>query len=98
MKGRLDMGRKLLKLEGSAPGFFRIGVMAAALKDVGTVPVVREEWMMAEMRGTSEGEQALTSCVGRGSSWQVDGLDFCISSVISGREGRWKEENGCVGG
>lgn len=43
MKGRLDIGRKLLKSEGSAPGFFKIGVMAAVLKDVGTVPVVREE-------------------------------------------------------
>ena len=68
MKGRLDIGRKLLKLEGSAPGFFKIGVMAAVLKDVGTVPVVRKEWMIAEMRGTREGRQALTSCVGRGSS------------------------------
>ena len=27
MKGRLDIGRKLFKLDGSAPGFFRIGVM-----------------------------------------------------------------------
>ena len=51
MKGRLEMGRKLLKLEGSAPGFFRIGVIAAVLNDVGKVPVGREEWMMAEMRG-----------------------------------------------
>ena len=68
MKGRFDIGRKLLKLEGSAPGFFRIGVMAAVLKDVGTVPVVREEWMIAEMRGIREGREALTRCVGRGSS------------------------------
>ena len=68
MKGRLEIGRKLLKLEGSVPVFFRIGVMAAVLKDVGTVPVVREEWMMAEIRGTREGREVLTSCVGRGSS------------------------------
>lgn len=40
MKGRLAIGRRLLKLEGSAPGFFMIEVMAAVLKDVGTV--VRE--------------------------------------------------------
>lgn len=33
------------------------------LKDVGTVPVVREEWKMSDMRGTRAGEQALTSCV-----------------------------------
>ena len=98
MKGRLEIGRKLLKLEGSAPAFFRIGVMAAVFNDVGTVPVVREEWMMAEMRGTREGRQALTSCVWRGCSWQVDGLDFRMSSVISERVGSWKEENECVNG
>ena len=40
MKGRLKIGRKLLKLEGSAPGSFSIGVMAAVLKVVETVPVV----------------------------------------------------------
>ena len=68
MKGRLDIGRKLLKLEGSSPGFFRIGVMAAVLKDVGTVPAVREEWMIAQMRGIKKGREALTRCVGRGSS------------------------------
>ena len=68
MNGRLEIGRKLLKLEGSAPGFFRIGVIAAVLKVVGKVPVVREEWMMAEMRGARGGRQALTRCVGRGSS------------------------------
>ena len=36
---------------GSAPGFFIIGVIAAVLKVVGKDPVVREEWMMAEIRG-----------------------------------------------
>jgi len=68
MKGRLEMGRKLLKLVGSAPGFFRIRVITAVLNDVGTVPVVREEWMMAEMRGAREGWQDFTRTVGRGSS------------------------------
>ena len=68
MKGKLEIGQRLLKLEGSAPGFFTIGVMAAVLKSVGTVPVVREVWMIAEMRGTREGRQVLTSWVGRGSN------------------------------
>ena len=98
MKGKLDMGRKLMRFEGSAPGFFRTGEIAAVLKDDGTVPVESEEWIMAAMRGTREGEQAFTSCVGRGSRWQVDGLDFLMSSLISERGGRWKEENGRVGG
>ena len=37
------MGRKLLKLSGSAPGFLSIGVIAADLRDEGTRPEVREE-------------------------------------------------------
>ncbi len=59
---------EVVEVGGVGARFFKIGVMAAVLKDVGTVPVVREEWMMAEMRGTREGRQALTSCMGRGSS------------------------------
>ena len=31
MKGRLEMGRRLLKLLGSEPGFFNMGVTAAVL-------------------------------------------------------------------
>ena len=49
--------------------------------------------MMAEMRGAREGRQASITCVGRGSSSQVDGLDFRRSSVISERVGSWKEES-----
>ena len=41
MKGRLEMGRRLLKLLGSEPGFLRIGETAAVLKGEGTEPVVR---------------------------------------------------------
>ncbi len=36
------MGRKLSKLLGSAPGFLRTGVIAAILKDEGTIPELRE--------------------------------------------------------
>lgn len=43
MKGRLEMGRRFLKLLGSEPGFLRIGETAAVLKGEGTDPVVREE-------------------------------------------------------
>lgn len=43
MKGRLEMGRRLLKSEGSDPGFLSIGVTAATLKGGGTVPVLSEE-------------------------------------------------------
>lgn len=43
MKGRFEMGRRLLKLVGSKPGFFRMGVTVAVLSEIGTVPEVREE-------------------------------------------------------
>lgn len=67
MKGKLEMGRRLLKLLGSNPGFFRIGVTEAVLSDNGTVPEVKDEWMILVMKGASEGRQDLTRAVGRGS-------------------------------
>ena len=96
--GRLEMGRRLLKLLGSEPGFFRIGVTAADLRDEGTEPEVREKWMMAVIRGSREGREAITREDGRGSSWQVDGLDFRMSFNKSGAEGSMKEERGTESG
>ncbi|KAK7880133.1 hypothetical protein WMY93_033200 [Mugilogobius chulae] len=58
------MGRKLLRLVGSEPGFLRIGVTAAVLREDGTVPEVREAWIMLVMRGAKEGSVALTRTVG----------------------------------
>ena len=83
MKGKLEMGRRLLKSLGSEPGFFRMGMTAAVLKEGGTIPVESEEWMMAEMRGSREGRQDLTRGVGRGYSWQVEGLEFRMRLSIS---------------
>src|SRR4029434_9094334 len=48
------MGRRLLKLLGSEPGFLRIGETAAVLRGAGNEPVVREEWMIAAIRGSSD--------------------------------------------
>lgn len=45
-KGRLDMGRKFAGLSGSRPGFLRMGVMAASLRDCGTEPDESEELMI----------------------------------------------------
>ena len=64
----MEIGRRLLKLLGSAPGFLRMGVIAADLRGDGTIPEVREEWIIAVIRGVRELMQALTSIVGRGSS------------------------------
>ena len=83
MKDRLEMGRRLLKLLGSEPGFLRIGETAAVLRGAGNEPVVREEWMIAAIRGSSEGRQDMTKAVGRGSNWHVDGFEK-IETTYSG--------------
>lgn len=53
MKGRLEIGHK---------------DFIVRFKGVGTVLVVREEWMMAEIKATRDGRQDLTRTVGRESS------------------------------
>ena len=40
-----------MKLLGSAPGFLRIGVITADLRGDGTVTNMREEWIIADIRG-----------------------------------------------
>ena len=92
--GKLEIGRRLLKLLGSEPCFLSIGVTAADLRDDGTEPEVKEECMMAVIRGSREGRQVMTRGVGRGSSWQVDDLDFRMRSDTSAAEGSWKLESG----
>ena len=83
---------------GSEPGFFNISVTAADLKDGGTELVVREEWIMAVIKGSRDGREAITREVGRGSSWQFDGLDFRMTSDKSAADGSWKHERGAVRG
>lgn len=43
MKGKLEMGRRLLKLFGSEPGFLSIGEITAVLRSSGTIPEERDE-------------------------------------------------------
>ena len=43
-----------MKLLGSALGFLRIGVIAADLRGDGTVPEMREEWIIAVIRGVRD--------------------------------------------
>ena len=43
INGRFEMGRKLFKSFGSAPGFLIVGVIAAVFSDDGTTPEVNEE-------------------------------------------------------
>lgn len=71
-----------------------IDITAADLRGDESEPEVREGWMMAVMRDDREGRQPAMRGVGRGSSWQVDDLDFLMSSVMAAAEGRWKLECG----
>lgn len=63
---------------------FKIRWTTEVLRDAGTVPVVREEWMMVEMKATRQGgreggragRQAFSKTAGRGSRWWVDGWSW----------------------
>ena len=81
--GRFEMGRKLSGFSGSRPGFLRMGVIAASLKEGGTIPVVREEFKMSVMSGVRLGRQALTRTEGMGSRGQEENLMPVIILVRS---------------
>lgn len=53
---------------------------------------------MAVIRGSRDGREDKTREVGRGSSWQVDGLEVRMSLEISEAEGSSKEERGTENG
>ena len=72
MKGRLEMGRKLLGLSGLRPGFLMMGVTAASLRVWGTEPELREVLIMVVMSGEITGRQSLMSVEGMGSKVQVE--------------------------
>lgn len=74
-----------------------MGGMAADLKAVGTIPADREEWTMV-MTGSREERKDLTKTEGKGSSWQVEGLDWRLVLEILAEDGREKTKKGRVGG
>lgn len=66
-RGRLEMGQRLEMMLGLSPGFLRMGVMVASLRESGTDPEQREELMMAMMSGERTGKQVVASLAGIGS-------------------------------
>lgn len=85
--GNLKMGQKLWKLLGFEPGFLKIGVTAAVLKTDGTSPVSRDDWIIAQTRGSRDKRCGWTNANGRGSSWQVEVLDLRMTSEITEMSG-----------
>lgn len=91
-KGRLEMGRKLSRLSGSRPGFFRRGEIVASLRVGGTVPELREVFMMLLMSGARVLRQAFKRGEGMGSRGQVVGFIVERSLVVSERDRTVKED------
>lgn len=58
---------EIVEVIGVITRFHRNEVVAAVLDGLGTIPAVREEWMMAEMQWSREGRQTLTRGAERGS-------------------------------
>ena len=79
-----------MKLLGSKPGFFSNGVTAADLRDEGTHPEVWEEWMMAVIRGSRGGREAITREDGR--LWQGVKLAEVQMSLDRSAERSLKQE------
>ena len=70
--GSLEIGLKLLGVDGSRLGFLSRGVTKAVLKDGGTDPEDRELLMMDKMCGPTVGRISLRREVGTVSKGQVE--------------------------
>lgn len=70
--GRLEIGLRLLRSLGSAPGFLSIGLICPTWRETGTQPVVREELMILVQKGVMTWIRFCTNADGRGSKvWEV---------------------------
>jgi len=73
----------LARTSGSREGFFRSGLMTAALRADGTWPEFKERFIILVMRGLMAERCDLISVVGKGSRMQVVGFIFLMSASIS---------------
>ncbi len=62
--------------------FFRIGVIAAVLSEIGTVEEMKDKLMRCEIRAKITGVQCFRRNVGAGSSRLEEEFSFCIKSAI----------------
>ena len=70
----------MLRSLQSSPGFFSVGLIMATFSDDGTVPVVREDFIMEVIGVIITGRHTLTSEVGMGSKRHVEEFDLVMSS------------------
>lgn len=84
-KGRLEIFRQLLGSSESRPGFFKIGVIEAVLRTVGTV-------VNNVCSDGAEGRKAFTNAVGMESREQVDTLAVVASSLTREASAGMKEQ------
>lgn len=63
--------------------FLKYRVIIAALSDKGTKPEGSDKWTMSVIKEDRDDNQALTKCVGRGSSCQVVDLEVWMMQVTS---------------
>ncbi len=93
MKGRLEMGRKLLRLSKSTGVFLGTGVTAAILNAAGTIPQHKESFIILRTTEPREAKHDLNSWVGIGSIMEV--ATFIRETSLL-REARSREENSYV--
>ncbi len=60
---KFEIGRKLSKLNASAPDFLSMGVIIADLKYGGTEPETSEAWIILVINGDKAGKHAFTKGV-----------------------------------
>lgn len=86
-KGKLEMGRKLLRLSRAMLGFFGTGVIAAVLRTVGTMPVLKDSCIILRTMGQREEKQDWNKVVGMGSKIDVVGF-MRVTSLFRDAESR----------
>ena len=78
MKGRLDMGLYWFRSVGSAPGFFKGGCNCHHFESGGTVPEVREEFIMFCDHGGNGWETGFEEGSGEGIKMTGSGFGFLV--------------------